>query len=117
MNDFLSAANNLSGLLTFLTFIAALIWFIFGFRSKIDNILTEIVNIKDDDLVYKKAHVQETAKIKTVTYDIKLELDKQNIHQEYMRKISEDSTSVIQRMNELLAQLSATLNDIKDKIQ
>ena len=104
--ELLNNINQFSGLLTFLSFVGALLWFIFSLKSS-------ILEIKEDNLEHKN----ETDKIKSISYEIKDEITKQAIHQEYMRKISEDSTKAITRMNELLAILSGTLHDISEKMK
>ncbi len=104
--ELLNGINQFSGLLTFLSFIGVILLFIFSLRSSIRDIRKS-----------QKEHQMETTKIKTVAYDIKEEINRQAIHQEYMRKISEDSTKAITRMNELLVILTGTLNEISLKIK
>ena len=106
----LSQINEFSGLLTFVSFVGVILWFVFGLRSL-------ILGIKDDYTDYKIVHQSDTNKLKTVAYEIKEEIKVQAIHQEYMRRISEDSTAAITKMNTLLSQLSITLTEIKDKFR
>jgi 5-bromo-4-chloroindolyl phosphate hydrolysis protein len=101
--------NEVSGLLTILgIFLVGGLFFV-----SLKAFLQEWRNDYDE---YKKNHCKEAGVTKENTYHIRNWLEKQDIHQAYMKKISEDSVRAVQDMNGVLSRLSNILESIEKKL-